>query len=318
MSAPIFCMTFGSMILILPVLLLFGLTYEMDLLRPLAPWSQRLRTICIYSFDHPNNPDDLSASFICGKKITQSKHKILLQKSGIYHAIVVSGGHFLFIDTVLKRAAFPTSFRFLLLILYYLISGLQPPGLRSLTHMGLAAITQQLNLKTNNLSLCFFSGLVCLLISFPLWNSLSFWLSFTVSMALCFSRDFIIAGKTQFNLLMSLFFIYVFLLPFNWTSGFLHPLNLVLGALLLYPFCWTVFLSALLIIPAHIFESSVLYFIIDQIHRWLYIILEQCSLIITNKNTKQLQLFPLWVYILLLISVFHLITLYHRRQTIHE
>lgn len=306
------------MLVFLPFVLYLSIHFEIDLPRPLTPWADRLQVKCVEIFAHPTNPDDLSSSFICGKKISQKKHKHWLQKSGVYHAIVVSGGHFLFIEAVLKRLALPAGLRFILLFVYYLMTGLQAPGLRCLVQMGLKSSTERFNLKTSPTALCFFSGLICLSISFPLWNSLSFWLSFVVSLSLCFTEGFISLPYRSARWALSLFFIYLFLIPFNYSSGYLHPLNLVLGVLLLHPFCLVLLASAALVVLGRLFESAWVFELSRGITSRLYWVLEHSTVLVPDKNKGHLSLFSFWIYALILIALLYLTTLHFRRETIRE
>ncbi len=299
-------------------MLYLSIHFEIDLPKPLVPLSNSLQKKCSEFLSHPTNPDDLSRSFICGSKVSQAQHKTWLQKSGVYHAIVVSGGHFLFLEAIMKRVSLPAGIRFLILMLYYLITGLQAPGLRCLTQMGVNSGCQKFNLNMSDSTLCFYSGIICLIISFPLWNSLSFWLSFSVSMSLCFSSDFLSRSPRSAQILISLFFIYVFLLPFNFTSGYLHPLNLILGALLLMPFCFVLLFSALLVTSARIFDLNIFFTLSAQLNSWLFTILKKWTLLVPDKNNGEMNLFAFWIYILILIAFLHLVVVYFRRETIHE
>jgi hypothetical protein len=313
------CMTSLAMTLLLPFVLFLSIHYRWDLPAPLIPIGNRLQNYCDSWFAHPTNPNDLSRSFVCGEKITQAANKMLLQKSGIYHAIVVSGGHFLFIAAVLKRMSIPAWLRMIALFLYYLTTGLQAPGLRCLTQMSLGSAVKSANLKLSSSALCFYSGLVCLIISNPLWNSLSFWLSFSVSMSLCFSDDFTTQDQRgpsrQF---LSLFFIYLFVFPFNFSSGYLHPLNLVFGVILLYPFCFVLLLSSVLILMARLFGLDFLLPITTQIDSGMYILLKKWTLLIPDKNRGSQNIFLFWCFLFILISLFHLTRVHFRRETIRE
>lgn len=307
------------MIFLLPIVLFLSIHFEFNFPNPLLTLSLELQTQCSQLFSNPNNLDDLSASFICGKKVTQQNHKNLLQKSGIYHAIVVSGGHFLFLDAVMKWIVLPAPLRLLILFLYYLMTGLQAPGLRCLAQMGLTSAAEKFNLKTNSSTLCFYSGCLCLIISYPLWNSLSFWLSFSVSMSLCFSKELLPQNNKVSHTLLSLVLIYLFLLPFNFTNGYLHPLNLVLGTLFLYPFVSVLLTSAALVVAGHAFSFHFLFSIATNINSMLYEILQRTTVIIPDNNFSRVpSLFSFWVYAFVIISLLHLLTVAFRRETIRE
>ncbi len=306
------------MILLLPIVLFLSIQFEIDLPKPLESWSLFLQNACIQQFYHPGNPADLSASFICGKKVTLKSNKVLLQSSGIYHAIVVSGGHFLFIESILQRFALPAVVRFAILFIYYLMTGLQPPGLRCLVQIALVRLFKAVHLNSNSLTLCFYSGLICLAISFPLWRSLSFWLSFSVSMSLCFARIFQGPSDPLHKKLLPLFFIYLFIIPFNATSGYLHPLNLLLGMILLEPFCLVLLTSAVLVFSGRLLNWDFLLGITVEIDHWLFLFLQKWTILVPDRNMGRIELFYYWLYVLILMALLHVLNLFYRRETIHE
>jgi ComEC/Rec2-related protein len=311
-------MTDRFMIFIAPFVLFLSIFWSWDFTPALKPLSEMLHERCVQEFYHEKNKNDLSRSFICGEKVTLKNQKTLLQKSGVYHAIVVSGGHFLFLEAVLKRMHLPLAIRMTVLFLYYLVTGLQAPGLRCLVQMNLGLATEKLNLKPNSPTLCFYSGLVCLMISAPLWNSLSFWLSFVVSLALCFSRELTQSKSKELQFLLPLVCIYIFLIPFNFTSGYLHPLNLILGAILIYPFCSLLLFSALLTITGKLTNTDFLFQINTTLSTHVFTAIEKATQLIPNKNQEKPNLFIFWLYAFILITTIHLIAKKHQRETIHE
>ncbi len=310
------------MIMILPFVLFLSIQFKIDILKPLEPLSGALHQQCVSWFsvnsETISNSYNLSRAFICGQKITQSTQKHTLQKSGLYHAIVVSGGHFLFLDSVLKRLLWPAWLRFFLLGTYYLMTGLQAPGLRCLMQMSASSLCRRNGKHLSSAALCFYSGLFCLIICSPLWTSLSFWLSFTVSLSLSLSGDLFPRSQAGLNGLLPLSLIYLFLFPFNFLHGYLHPLNLILGMLLLQPFCVILLGSAGLIILGRGLNNDGLYELNFQINRHLFLILEKFTLIIPEKNHGHLSLFYLWFYLFTLLAIVHVFIIYFRRDTIRE
>lgn len=311
-------MTCLPMFILLPIVLFLSIYTQINLIRPLEPAAARIHAHCVHVFSDAHRPHDLSASFICGKKVTHSAHKNLLQKSGLYHAIVVSGGHFLFIESLLKRIQLPYLARMVVLLFYYLATHLQAPGLRCLMQLNLGHISQRWHLKLSSPVLCFYSGLACLAINVDLWQSLSFWLSLAVSLALAFAQEL----KTQNNKAISFFLplicIYIFLIPFNFTNGYLHPLNLVLGAIFLYPFCIFLLFSAGLILGSRAFPTLSFDSLLEPLNNMVFLFLKYSTQIVPNKNFGSFDLFYLWIYLLISIVSFHMLTLHFRRETIRE
>ncbi|OYZ13576.1 MAG: hypothetical protein B7Y39_17375 [Bdellovibrio sp. 28-41-41] len=315
-------MSWPIMVLLLPFVLFLSIQFEIHMLEPLKPISASLHGICLNWFtptDTNNRPaNDLSRSFICGQKVTQTQQKIALQKSGLYHAIVVSGGHFLFLESALKWLAWPRWLRFILLGIYYLMTGLQAPGLRCLMQLGLVSVAKNRGLRFSGPSLCFYSGLLCLAISADLWTSLSFWLSFSVSLALCFSQELLPQKALTLQIVLPMLLIYIFLIPFNFSKGYPHPLNLILGMVLLYPFCLALLVSAGLMLLGQLFTAPALFHATDILNLNLFILLDEWTTIIPGKNNLDLSIFYFWIYLLIMMSLFHVFTLQFRRGTAHE
>ncbi len=310
------------MIMILPFVLFLSIHFKIDVMKPLEPLSGTLHQQCVSWFsvnsETISSSYDLSRSFICGQKVTRTSQKHTLQKSGLYHAIVVSGGHFIFLESVLKRLFWPAWLRFILLGLYYLMTGLQAPGLRSLMQMIATCLCNRYGKHLSTMALCFYSGLLCLILCSPLWTSLSFWLSFAVSLSLSVSNELLPRSPSSLNTLLPMSLIYLFLFPFNFLHGYAHPLNLILGMLLLQPFCGILLSSAGLIILGRILNSDGLFDLNYQINRYLFLFLEKFTLVIPEKSHGHLSLFYLWLYLLALVALVHVFIIYFRRDTIRE
>lgn len=311
-------MTGFPMIALLPVVLFLSIMFQMNLTRTLEPTSQVLHQWCNSWFDPKLDPKNLTVSFICGKKVTDSNQKILLQKSGLYHAIVVSGGHFIFLESILKRCGLPHFIRLFILWIYYLMTGLQAPGLRCLVQMGVSLLGNRMNFKMNAITLGFYSGMLCLSINYQLWQSLSFWLSFAVSLALAIAAELQTAKDRVTPFLLPLILIYVFLIPFNFSNGYLHPLNLILGILLVYPFSAILLMQSVLIALGNTLAINGFFKASSLSNEWLFFALKKWTLVIPNKNMGQPDLFGFWVYLIILLIGFHFICLWMRREIIHE
>lgn len=310
------------MILLLPIVLFLSIQAKFDVIEPLKPLSAILHEECLNWFTptHPKDrpPNDLSRSFICGQKVTQAQQKNALQKSGLYHAIVVSGGHFVFLESALKWLKWPRWLRFFLLGTYYLMTGLQAPGLRCLMQQGLDIVTKKHHLRFSGPSLCFYSGLLCLAISVPLWTSLSFWLSFSVSLALGFAQELISQRTRALKILLPMVILYLFLIPFNFSKGYPHPLNLIIGMILLYPFCLTLLLSAGFMLIGRILNTPSLFHATEVLNQHLFNFLNQGTTIIPNRNEFSLPIFYFWIYLFALLYLFHFFILRFRQGSTHE
>lgn len=178
------------------------------------------------------------SGLICGQSL-QPHEKNLFLNLGVYHWFVASGGHLIFLQTMIetwisKNKVIISS----VLILYSLVCGFQPPMVRSLVSLGLAVLSNRFALFLTPTQICLNAGLATLLL-FPSWyNSFSFQLSWLAALALQqFRSD---AAK---SLMVSLF-----LFPLSQTWSALHLLyNVFLTPLfskILFPMTFLLFLIA--------------------------------------------------------------------------
>lgn len=123
--------------------------------------SQSIQPYCINLFNQADYASLLQA-FFCGQPLSEFYYIKTLQQSGVYHVLVVSGFHLSLVRKPINYLAltFNKSLEFLLLTLYALLTGFNPPVVRSL-------IEAIIPLKHPTLRILI-SWLGCLALS-PLW-----------------------------------------------------------------------------------------------------------------------------------------------------
>jgi ComEC/Rec2-related protein len=128
---------------------------------------------------------DFYGALVCGHSPPPSPEKGWFQSTGLYHLLVVSGAHLMFIGQWL-RPLMKRPWGYWLgiagLSFYSFMCQGSPPVLRALLQLVLIQQNQTRRWHWSPPQLCFVSG-VCVLLLFPQWVlSLSFWLSWVAAM----------------------------------------------------------------------------------------------------------------------------------------
>ncbi len=219
------------------MLLLAGLFHF--LLRPLSIlWDrlpQNLQGHCSDLFEfHLSSTRDSLRSFFCGLPLDHLEHKLLLIDSGLLHVFVVSGSHILALDQLLIFFRVSRGFRYLLLGLYSLVTGFEPPVVRALLFLCLRECTN-LGWAIGTLPRVVISWLLTLL-WFPQWLHsqsllMSVWASFGIQLFLLHNYEQTAPQKEKFLWLWRLsLWMYLFMIPV-FPSGVSHPLSILYNAL---------------------------------------------------------------------------------------
>lgn len=259
----------------------------------------------------------LFQSFLCGKKLDRSLPKETLVKAGIYHLIVVSGGHFLFLESLFKILKFPFHIRTFILILYYLTTGLQAPGLRALVHLLTSQLKDHLGIKISPLTLLLYSGIVCLILNSNYWQSLSFWLSLNVSLAMTACSELLYWEKPIAKFFWLNILIYFFLLPFLVKLSYSHPLSIFLGNILVLP---TVFFFSVCGLGLLLCQSVRLNFIslyIDDGIAQYFKLLETISSFTFDRNHEKWSWLFFWSYLFALFIILHFLKIFFQRRNFY-
>jgi hypothetical protein len=233
------------------------------------------------------------AGLICGQPLPSSERSLFLNL-GIYHWLVASGGHLLFIQLVLEKGGVKKNWvRSTVLLAYTMVCGFQAPILRAYTSLILDLFSKKQGLFLTRQQRNLNSGLFCLCL-FPDWfGSFSFQLSWIASLAIQPKRS---AAFQALN-------VSLFLWPLCQSWSFLHLIyNILLTpifSLFLFPmtlfffllapllpfgnFFWQIFYKIFEHLPGEIveierFESSILV--------WIYIFSLQTVLLIYERFSK--------------------------------
>jgi competence protein ComEC len=248
--------------------------------------------LCVqWSFQQQLSP--IFAGLICGKSLPAAEQSLFLNL-GIYHWLVASGGHLIFIQQILDWSRIKSSrFRFILLLVYTLICGFQAPILRAYMSLLLMYFSNQKGLFLTRQQRNLNAGLLCLCL-FPEWlQSFSFQLSWIASLAL----------DPKKSLAFQAFSISIFLWPLSlsWSplhliynivltplfSFFLFPMTIFFFLLApIFPFgniFWQVICKALQLLPS---ESNGLVSPDSSTDVWVYIWTVQIILLVLEKYKK--------------------------------
>ena len=171
----------------------------------------------------PGIHSELTAAMVCGIDPSSSA-ALVFQQSGLYHLLVVSGGHLAFFVGLMQPLERRRLFSWVILIFlifYTLLCGAQPPVVRALLQWFLSQHRHKLGLHSHSALITWYSGILCLSLV-PSWvHSLSFWLSWLATLA-CQA-----AVTLQLSTGLSVLLIHLVLLPGLLNLGSAHPLSVV-------------------------------------------------------------------------------------------
>lgn len=305
----------------MPLLLMFLLFlshfFSFNLNDYLAQPAKYLNSTCNQTILTTSQFNGLFQSFLCGKKLDKALPKETLIKAGIYHLIVVSGGHFLFLESIFKILKLPFYLRTVLLILYYLTTNLQAPGLRALIHLLASKLKDHLGVKISPLTLLLYTGIVCLILNSSYWQSLSFWLSFNVSLAITACSELLYWEKPIPKFFWLNFLIYLFLLPFLLRLSYSHPLSVFMGNILVFPTIIFFCICGVGILLCHFFSATNYLANIDNMIGIYFNFLESLSVFSFNKNHEHWSWLFFWCYLFGLFIILHFLKIYFERRHLY-
>lgn len=178
----------------------------------------------------------LGRALICGQDLQEIHLKNLFRETGLYHVLVVSGTHLTWLSALLTLGSGRRHpLLIVALILYSLVTGLQPPVIRALFHWFLSPFFP----SPFKAKVVFYSYLASLLFHPPWIHSLSLQLSVVASLILSFKRS---------SAWVSGLMIHFLLIPLLAPLSVLHPLGAMTGILLagvVELFCFPLCLAAL-------------------------------------------------------------------------
>jgi ComEC/Rec2-related protein len=145
----------------------------------LSPWIHFFNESCLNFNPIESNYDNVWNALVCGKGLADVNFTQQLKATGLIHIFVVSGSHFLVLQSLFERLRVSSTVTLILLVTFNFISGFTAPGTRACLGTLLNPIFK---LNGHQKVLCV--SVFTLLIN-PDWiRSYSFWLSWLASLIL--------------------------------------------------------------------------------------------------------------------------------------
>lgn len=217
------------------LLLIINLS-EYDLFISISDLTKSLNQLCL-NFTPKSIYSNIYEALICGKRLSSHELTHNLKNIGIYHVMIVSGSHLVFLSLIIENLFKFKAFQklkvasFLILITYSLATGSQAPVMRALISIIIGEIQSRKKLFWSDFDVTFISLLVALALFDPWIKSYSLLLSYAASLALN------LASKKNF--FIKNLYIYFLILPFLIPLSAPHLLSF-LSNMTLTPFIGTV------------------------------------------------------------------------------
>lgn len=186
----------------------------------LRNFSRPLESVCQSQFQSATLKN-LGNALVCAQDLSPGASKDLFLQLGLYHVIVVSGAHLIFLSFLLTALSAPRAFKFLLLFLFAVMTGLQAPVLRA----GLQMLIPVVLPRQHRQSLLI-SYLLCLALHPPWLHSVSLNLSMIAALGM----------QAELRPHRRALWILAFTLPLLLPYDHVNPLGSLFG-LLLSPVC---------------------------------------------------------------------------------
>jgi competence protein ComEC len=269
------------------------------------PMSQ-IHTFCTSLAPKSSEYRDLYSAMICGSSSNSANFLTNLRTIGLYHLLVISGSHLVFIEILLlpltkRLGRFGQIFIFFILTLFVCICNFSPPIVRAWFGHMIRELSKEQKLFYSAIHVVAISGTICLIIFVEWLTSLSFILSWGAA--------FYISLPAKSSLKKHLI-IYVGLLPLLVGLQTQHPLT-VLVNWLFAPLLGFILLPASLlafVLPQFIFATDFLW----QIFIYSTQLIAD-NMPISNSTQIKTPYWYLWLYIFLIQFVtYHLFIYRHR------
>ncbi len=203
--------------------LIIGIS-EFDLFVGISDITNSLQSQCL-KFTPDSFYKEIYAALVCGKKLQSSEFSQNLKNLGIYHVIIVSGSHLIFLSLLVEKffsSPRLNQFKFItlpILATYALATGAEPPVVRALLSIGIDSYQKNKKLFWNQNEVVFVSVLISLALFDPWKKSYSLLLSYVASVTLS------LTGKQ--NLIAKNIWIYFLILPFLLPLSAPNPLSFI-------------------------------------------------------------------------------------------
>ena len=164
-------------------------------------------------------------ALVCGKRLEDSDLREMFVTAGLLHIFVVSGMHLSGLRNVLSKIKMPFIFQAVLLAIYALGTSLNPPVVRAWFSLIISFIREHFALNWNHTLSVWYVSLIALLFFSHWYNSFSFLLSWSASLALALSKNK--------SLLTRNLTVYLIMAPLLGSMSHPHPVSILINTLFL-------------------------------------------------------------------------------------
>jgi competence protein ComEC len=237
------CLCKACMWFIAVIFILISLNPENGFFLGISDLVRFLHLSCL-NFTPKSSYASFYAAIVCGEDISGAQHELLGFKSlGIYHLLVISGSHLVFLSVLIEKFLKMKRNSFLSLLvlgIFCLMTGFQPPVVRSFFSLLADTFQRRQKLYWTGFEVAFLS--VCMTIAMnPTWRgSYSLLLSYTACLVLMFTGKLMFAKPLKLweKAFLIYFLMFVFLLPLappNFLSVITNPLLDLYVGFLVFP-----------------------------------------------------------------------------------
>lgn len=295
------------MIIILLFAFLLNKPYNSILLKNTSQAAIVLQQKCEQILPSDAHHAKILASLVCGQNLTDAELKNNLTKTSLIHIFIISGSHLVFLNEFLSFFRIPVFVRLLLMGIYSMATGWQPPAVRALLSVFFRTFLQYLKYSFPGDLIILISGLGLLIIFPDWWTSLSLVMSWCAALALGLTPLFKIKNKVATFILTNAMIFLFMLLPL-WGVGALHPLsivyNITLAPVVSFILLPLAFLSVLVNPLLSIFDFALSCFETS---------LKLFSEPVFTSSTHNLPIQYLWLWIFICHLFFHLLRIHFYR-----
>ncbi len=283
-------------------LLLFISPFNLEIFNPII---QTLHEWCLYRVnEHTMDHTDIYSALLCGKRLEERSIRTIFTQVGLIHFMVVSGAHLIFLERLWNKFPswpFKNILIFFSLLIYSLMSGLNPPVLRALISFLIHRLSQKIKLSWNPYWRVMVSGVITLILK-PHWIA-----STSLQLSWIGSLGFVTA---RYSTLVSSFLCYFFILPIisQWTV--LHPLSIGMN-FIFFP------LLSITLFPLSIFSFIFpVFFPITSFFwsLWIQFLNSLQPLFKATFYIPSLSGFNVWIYICIIFFILQVLWIFTRRS----
>ncbi len=273
-----------------------------DLLQPYTVLLAKVLQSQCLSLSPSTKWSDSYNAIVCGVNLPEGQFKEILKLSGLLHLIVVSGSHLVFLEQLVLRLSKKSWFIMPLLVAFVLMTGFQPPAVRSFVSMLVQKFSDAHRLLWPKHIVVFISGVLTWLLV-PSWiSSYSFLLSWGAAFALTLVPETKKICK-QIGIYLVLYPLFLPLSPLNPISIFF---NLILGPVIgaiLFPLSLIAFL-----IPKFFLVSDLMWQALN------FVLLFTSSYVPKFYGPSIIEMIFLWTYLWLVQMLFHFYRIHRERS----